>query len=93
MRIQGIDSEGILKVILVFQHIHVQKQHAVDIQKWSERGCEMRNESRVAWCTLMIKELHEAMKMNATMRMSDIIKELLEAKDVQKQHAVDIQKW
>ena len=41
----------------------------------------------------MIKELPEAMKMNATMRMSDIIKELLEAKDVQKQHAVDIQKW
>ena len=24
---------------------HVQKQHAVDIQKWSERGGEMRNES------------------------------------------------
>ena len=79
----GIDSKGILKVILVFQDIesviadlpismsdtmrmsdmikevtkakvasnlnsvtsHVQKQHAVDVQKWSECGREMRNKS------------------------------------------------
>ena len=35
---------------------HVQKQHAVDIQKWSERGCEMRNESRVAQCTPVVSQ-------------------------------------
>ena len=78
VRIQGIDSEGILKVILVFQHI----------------------ESVIAGLPV---SMNYTMRMNDTMRRSDMIKELPEGKaannlnsvrsHVQKQHAVDIQKW
>ena len=47
---------------------HVQKQHAVDIQKWSERGREMRNESPVAQCTPVVS--HESQSKNDAIEAS-----------------------